>query len=519
MERATVHTLLYSGTQNSEISGEYTLPDYLPDVRRILRLTPTPRITGKFMNGERLELEGEVTMTLLYLSEDNTVCAFSAVLPYSNSTAVSGLDESTVITAKLHVLAPVCRLSGPRKCMLRAKPSLYIRALSEHSLIPDTAALPDADIRALCTCDKPLPAASICSTQRTDLRYAEDLPVSDGVIASVLSCEVIPAVRECRASDGHAVCKGEFLLSALCSIMSDAGPVCRTVSRRVPFTETLDDLAITEGCRCEPDITVTSVTSTVTEEGRNLGIDFVIEAAVLCARDVTLSVMTDAFTPQHDITVQCEKHAVFRPVKCTGAVFSAGTDIVCDEKEIPRSVIETHTHAAFDRWELRGGGLILEGMLDISLLCTDENGQYFPLSASVPIRREADTHGIDDPAQLLWHAECTTESVTAKPDPLSRTVHCEAELSLLLSLSEKKPYAIPHALTLSPDPLTPPPSDPLILCSPEADETVWDIAKRYRIAPAVLCEANGLPSGTAVPVPETLPLIIPVHPTFAKMKP
>ena len=64
MEQEKVYTLLYSGTQNSEISGEFTLPDYLPDVRRILRLTSGPRITGKFMNGERLELEGEVSMTL-----------------------------------------------------------------------------------------------------------------------------------------------------------------------------------------------------------------------------------------------------------------------------------------------------------------------------------------------------------------------------------------------------------------------------------------------------------------------
>ena len=69
MKAPHIYTLLYNGNQHSEISGEFSLPDYLPDVRRILRVKADPHITGKYMNGERLEFEGEVTMTLIYLSE------------------------------------------------------------------------------------------------------------------------------------------------------------------------------------------------------------------------------------------------------------------------------------------------------------------------------------------------------------------------------------------------------------------------------------------------------------------
>lgn len=519
MEQTNVYTLLYSGTQNSEISGEFTLPDYLPDVRRILRLTPSPRITGKFMNGERLELEGEVAMTLLYLSEDNTVCAFSAVLPFSHSTAISGLDESAIITAKLRVLTPVCRLSGPRKCMLRTKPSLYIRALAAHDLTPDTSALSNEEIAALCTRTEPLSAAGIYSAVRSDLRYAEDLTPADGVIVSVLSCEVIPSVKESRASDGHAVCKGEFDISALCCIMTDNGTAYRTLHRRVPFSETLDESSITEECRCEPDITVTTVTPTITEEGRNLGVDFVCEAAVLCSCDVTLPYTTDAFTPTHDIKLQCENHAVFHPVKCVCSALSAAADIKYDEKEVPQSVIDTHMHAVFDRWELRDGRLILDGTLDISLLCMEANGNYFPLSAALPIHHDIDAGGITDSAQLLWYTDCTPESTSVKADPASGSVRCEAELSLMLSLSEKKPHSLPYALTLSADPLPEPPKEPLILCYPEARETVWEIAKHYRIPPALLCEANRLDLRSDIPDTKGAPLIIPVHPIFAKIKP
>ena len=53
---------------------------------------------------------------------------------------------------------------------------------------------------------------------------------------------------------------------------------------------------------------------------------------------------------------------------------------------------------------------------------------------------------------------------------------------------------------------------------PEAGETVWDIAKHYRIPPALLCEANRLDIRTEFPDTKGLPLVIPKHPIFAKMK-
>ena len=53
-----VNALLYNGINHTDVQGEFSLPDYLPDVRRILRVTADARVTGRYMNGEKLELEG-----------------------------------------------------------------------------------------------------------------------------------------------------------------------------------------------------------------------------------------------------------------------------------------------------------------------------------------------------------------------------------------------------------------------------------------------------------------------------
>ncbi len=517
MNEKAIYTLLYHGTQHSEISGEFTFPDYLPDVRRVLRVSAHPHITGKYMNGERLELEGEVGMTLLYFSEESTVCAFTAALPFSQSIAIPGLDETAIITARLHTDSTACRLTGPRKCILRTKPTLSVRAAVQKHITPDLSSLPAAETPNLCIRTTELPASDLVCMSRADLRYAEDLSAGDGVIVTVLSCEVSPTIRECRAMTGSVICKGEFAVTALCSIQEDGGIVCRTLSRRIPFSEVLDDPIITEAFRCEPDLTVTSVTPTVTEEGRNLGVDFVCDLALLCAADIRVPIITDAFLPSYDVLLPTDPHTVFRPLKTVTGALSASAALKFDSKEPPKAVTDACITASFDRWELKDGRIHLDGTLEVSLICASEETGYLPLTQSVPLHWDTDAAGLGDIQALLIQTDCGIAGQNTRIDSAAGTVVCDAELSVLVSIAAKETHELPRALTLPPDAKPYPPiRECLIFCYPEQGETVWDIAKRYRIPPQTVCTANGM--DPASDTADISPLVIPIHPVFAHRK-
>lgn len=516
MKNPSVYTLLYNGSQHSEISGEFSLPDYLPDVRKVLRVTSDPHITGKFMNGEHLELEGEVGITLIYFSEEQTVCAFSASLPFSQSVTVSGLDETAVITAHLHADGSTCRLTGPRKCTLRSRPVLYIRAAAQRDITPDTSSISDAS--RLCVKTVPIPTTDLICIGKDSLRYAEDIAITDGVITTVLSCTVIPTVAECRSSVGHAVCKGEFDICALCAILTDKGCEYRSLHRRVPFSEVLEADGITEIYRCEPDLTVTAVTPTVTEEGHNLGIDFSCDAAVICAADRMTEIITDAYLPDCDIRIQGEPQTVFRPLKTVIGAFSASTTISHDPQEHVHSVIDCSMHPSLERRDIKNGRLTLDGTMDVSLICSTEEGKYLPLSASVPIHWDTDGSALPDTSALILYADCTVSGTTLRIDASTNSIVCDAELSVCLSVSAKETHALPSALKVHADnKISAQPRESLIFYYPEQNESVWDIAKRYRITPQALISANALDAQTET-VTDGIPLIIPVCPLFAKMK-
>ena len=63
----------------SESSGEYTLPDYNTDVKRLLSINARAVPSSSFMDGETLECVGVVAYDIIYLDSENnlTHCEFT----------------------------------------------------------------------------------------------------------------------------------------------------------------------------------------------------------------------------------------------------------------------------------------------------------------------------------------------------------------------------------------------------------------------------------------------------------
>lgn len=55
-------------TENTvDVSEDFVLPDYCPEVRRVLGVTARASVGGKYLSGEELEADGDVTYTVVYM--------------------------------------------------------------------------------------------------------------------------------------------------------------------------------------------------------------------------------------------------------------------------------------------------------------------------------------------------------------------------------------------------------------------------------------------------------------------
>ena len=514
MQDLPVYTLLYSGIQRTEVTGDFTLPDYLPDVRRILRVSAEARVTSRSMTGERLTVTGDAALTLLYCSEENTVRAFQVSIPFSHSISVAGLDESAFITAKLTAENTSCRLIGPRRCTLRTTPSINVRALAARKTAPDTNALSDAIKEgALYTHTTPVPASCLTYAARDGLRYAEDIPLKNARAASVLRCSCEVCVSECRTAEGSVTLKGTLEVCVLCAVMEDGAIRNKALTCSIPFAETLEDGCIREGDTCEPDITVTAVTPSIVGDGSSIGVDCTVDISCICAQNVTLDIVCDAYLSDRDVAISLEEQTVIRPHKTIIGTIPLTHTVKTDSQARAKALIDASARITQERCEIAGGKIKYQGTAELSMIFENEDGEFVPELSSTPIQFEADAPPVD-PAHLYTEADCRPSRLSFRFDE-SGTAAFDGECSILLTVMEKSKIHLPRCLTTTDEPTFEAPKYPLILCYPQSGESLWDIAKRYHVSTEVLCRANDLDPDTGILTTDASPLLIPIHEQFS----
>lgn len=66
-ERIAAGEVIFDGCQEQPVDMDVTLPDYCPDIQRILKCQIYPRITSRSITGDRLMLDGNYTVKIFYL--------------------------------------------------------------------------------------------------------------------------------------------------------------------------------------------------------------------------------------------------------------------------------------------------------------------------------------------------------------------------------------------------------------------------------------------------------------------
>ena len=118
-----------SRTETVEVSEDFSLPDYVPEVRRVLGVVRDATADNGFRDGATYLQEGNVCYTVFYLGEDGQVTSVPLSSAYS---AKVPLPEDFAAEEEYSV----CSVEGP------ATPSVYRllyffwNALTAYSVAP-----------------------------------------------------------------------------------------------------------------------------------------------------------------------------------------------------------------------------------------------------------------------------------------------------------------------------------------------------------------------------------------------
>ena len=105
-----------------EITEDFTLPDYLPEIRRIVSCTGTVLPESRYMDRGEIVLSGLAVGSVCYIGDNGKLCAFPAGGEYSTRLPVTGHNTAELsadaMTVSTYLESASCRAMGPRQLVI-----------------------------------------------------------------------------------------------------------------------------------------------------------------------------------------------------------------------------------------------------------------------------------------------------------------------------------------------------------------------------------------------------------------
>ncbi len=499
-----VLTELYSGQLREEIESDNIIPDSVPDVERVLLCTATPRIEGQFVGDEAIEMEGSICYEVLLQTEGEELASLTFTEPFTlkQPCRIPGADAQLLAVPGLHSVS--ARLINPRKIHLHSQVDIPCRLWGPVTPRPQVSGADTlADDMALQRQYTDVLTAEMSTVTEQEIPVSLDVELDSNLppAAEILYHRVSLCPNEVRLREGAADVRSEASLSLL--YRTEEGN-CFATEKRLTLDKTLS-LPFSDGVEWIASAEIGTVSAAIRAnsygEMKIIELDFPYALTLTAIRNTTVGAVTDMFSTDYETDAVTATVPVTRLHRQYGTNLSLNSS--CSRESVNAESVRgiltgfatlSDLTATFQPEKRR---LVIDGTAQIALI--GENNavdgsqpHYTPVAFTHPVRCELDA------GEGFPEGECLVQGdvLTAKFRCDSQNLYADLELALHVLAIETRDLSYVESLTLDTDRPVESLGAPIVLCYPAADETLWDVAKHYKVTEESLRQANGITEGT-----------------------
>lgn len=504
-QAVSVNETVYDGTVEQSLECDIVLPDYCPDIVKILKCELSCTVTSAQPDGQVLQLEGLAVARVLYLSDDNPSGAMElhsadCRIPYSRSCDWKGKQpvENAMVQVCVRTDTVNCRAVSKRRLEVRGAVTHRIKAIS----CKEQEVVTDAQGAGVQLKKSTLERTACIGQQRGEMEVQETLELSSGKppVHSIVLSRCTAVVTDSRVLAGRVMTKGELRLQLLYyGVAEDNGDAqcgpgpLETMEYTVPVSQIIDLPGADDQSLC-------CLCSQVTQWDLQPRADSDGQMTLL---DLTATVHTvaTAYQPQ---TVLLAEDCYCTCCQCSCDTQTLGlldlmrvvqdTEMVRETVDLPdnvRTILAGWASVLDQNVQRDGDALVVEYQLDLCLLAADGDGnvQFYSDTRPQSIRLPLGRAGGEDAPQPFFLPTLTPLSLSYSVKGPSAEIRCEVQVcgSLCRMLSRN---AITSVTT---DPSQPCQKDQgcaLTIYYADRGETLWDIAKHYNSSLDAVLEEN-----------------------------
>lgn len=482
----------------TECSEDFILPDYMPEIRRILRLETRLLGGDSFRSGGKADFEGCVLYTLFYTDNEEKLTAVPLESRYRYELPTGAVSPLFVYSEEA-VEGVHMRPSGPRRLSIRTKIRATVHTVTEEPMQKSLSELlPEGGKGAECLYKHTrIALRAHAKTESAESEAVFTLEGKDKEALRPLYAYAEPHIEKASAEGGHILFGGTVSIT----VLIEDGEELLTLSRRVPFED-----ATVADCREGDSVMAKGACHSVSLSLEQMGEDVQVRASARCAleavceRNEELSVLSDAYLTEKALSLS------YKPLTVTSFAggFSGGFTVegecpIEEDALVPLTCVSVKDASL--SWE--GKRAVVTGEGRAELLCygkeaDEEKKHFYAKDFTFPFRIEAESSEGVLPTDK--------KSFTLTPALAEATVqggraHVSCEMMLTLHAARESAYSVPEsAAVLSREARA---SDTVAIYYPSDKDSLWSVGKAYGISPTLLAEQNGIETDEEIALDDT----------------
>lgn len=502
-DNTSITTARFDMVNSSEGGGDYTLPDYYPQIRKIVSYTADALPDTKFISGNNLEYGGTLAFNVFYIGEDGALVCVPYAFEYSSSQVLPAEVRGTAeiaIDAKAEDIQ--CRVLAPRKLSLKAKIKTRISANDKQEcklqmIGSDGETVSPSERAAIQHLNKVIP---VMTSGRCTITGKVTGEIKEKQGAKPVSCSATMNITEVKSRRDCIMVRGEACVK--CIVFTPDGYYA-PARARFPFEETITAEGASEGDMCRAWGRAASVSVSEGDDGiLKAEVEYDLDAE--WCRKGEKTVVEDAYAAgriSHTERADINSHSL---LCCTTSSLSLnGNGKRTTKPDANEYLIDMRCEASIDHAEQKDAHMVFTGACKIKAFIVS-NGEIICEDMTLPIKYEAAAESPQADGRIILFSNvcCTELNGRLEGD----TINANVELCISVCAKRENKLSPVSKITLEQSNEELDNVAQIKVFYGTKDERLWDVSKKY-LAPINKIEAansisrNDSVEGKAIIIP------------------
>ncbi len=492
-ENVAINETLMRDNRQVLVEGDIIVPDIKSDMAKILQIDASAMIEKIDVFDKYASVSGSVSLNILYVPEGDSMplCSICTSLPFE-----------TQIENQMICIGSVCNVCADAYhvefSMLNSR-KLSVKVVLEL----DTRCSKENNAQIICdvSSDKPIEKNmhdfviyNLVDSSQTKLAINEtlDFPSGKPSALSVLRADAKICDKDVRLITGKIVVKGSIDLCTL--YVSDSGTL-EYMQHEIPFTEVLDAPNANENCICDLDIDICktdfSLRADMDGDMRLLDVELILCTDISVSENTNMSAICDCFCSEQKLVCKTKNFCFDSFVGHGKSQESLRANITLpDGAPELMSVYNIIAKPYISDIGVENDKALVRGMIDCYLL-------YLSDSSSSPVSTQKAQAEFEIPVSIDGLRENMDCCANIEIAHLSYNITMSGEIEVRVALNAQASAVCKKEISLVSDVFADmdAPLDMrrgIIIYFVRPGDSVWKIAKKYNVAPALIVDINNL---------------------------